>query len=138
MCCIRMDSRELVGNLLGCPKLSTDMHISMADVATYCNRLKQVLPGYVFFENSPDEIVVGVQQWNDFAKWDPSQKCFSLTGEKKPNLQKVNAIFPDYISKTIETFTCFFLITQSEQKNFSDFAKQKLNIAETSALASLA
>ncbi|MFQ6893223.1 MAG: hypothetical protein ACLRS7_13645 [Acutalibacter sp.] len=133
-----MDSRELVGNLLGCPKLSTDMHISMADVATYCNRLKQVLPGYVFFENSPDEIVVGVQQWNDFAKWDPSQKCFSLTGEKKPNLQKVNAIFPDYISKTIETFTCFFLITQSEQKNFSDFAKQKLNIAETSALASLA
>ena len=99
MCCIRMDSRELVGNLLGCPKLSTDMHISMADVATYCNRLKQVLPGYVFFENSPDEIVVGVQQWNDFAKWDPSQKCFSLTGEKKPNLQKVNAIFPDYILK---------------------------------------
>lgn len=135
MCCIRIDSRELVGNLLGCPKLSTEMHISMGDVATYCNRLKQVLPGYVFFENSPDEIVVGVQQWNDFAKWDPSQKCFSLMGEKKPDLKKVNAIFPDYISKTIETFTDFFLITQNGQENFSDFAKRKLNIAEVPALA---
>ena len=135
MCCIRIDSRELVGNLLGCPKLSTEMHISMGDVATYCNRLKQVLPGYVFFVNSPNEIVEGVQQWNDFAKWDPSQKYFSLMGEKKPDLKKVNAIFPDYISKTIETFTDFFLITQNGQENFSDFAKRKLNIAEVPALA---
>ena len=107
----------------------------MGDVATYCNRLKQVLPGYVFFENSPNEIVEGVQQWNDFAKWDPSQKYFSLMGEKKPDLKKVNAIFPDYISKTIETFTDFFLITQNGQENFSDFAKRKLNIAEVPALA---
>ena len=135
MCCIGIDSRELVGILLGFPKVSTEMHISMGDVATYCNRLKQVLPGYVFFENSPNEIVEGVQQWNDFAKWDPSQKYFSLMGEKKPDLKKVNAIFPDYISKTIETFTDFFLITQNGQENFSDFAKRKLNIAEVPALA---
>ena len=135
MCCIRIDSRELIGNLLGCPKLSTEMHISAKVVAMYCNKLKQVLPGYVFFENSPNEIVEGVQQWNDFAKWDPSQTYLSLIGEKKPDLKKVNAIFPDYISKTIETFTVFFLITQNGQENFSDFVKRKLNIAEVPALS---
>ncbi len=127
MCCIRMDSRELVGNFLGCEELDVRQRIDMEALHEYCKQMRQVLPGYVLFENSLSEVRKGTELWESFANWDAENQAFYLKTEDHPSLQKINGIYPNYLSKTIEEYTEYFVCryTNKTEKSFLEWFLDK-------------
>ncbi len=110
MCCTRIFADVILANLFGSDRFVSFDPISMEDIKNFCSYLDNFLPGFIFFENSEEDMKEVARKYPQFYQF-ANGRIYPM--EYMPIRTNFNTAYRGEIANIIEEAADRFMESQT-------------------------